>query len=343
MAQLKAYANTQKPSSPDPLLDEKHVSLRCRRVLESGVVPLLVSMVKKGSPAVLSQTLQILLSLSQDKTSRGTLAQQGAVKLLIQIWDHISALEQTSGASVFPPAAKPNAAQSLARILISTNPSHVFNTGAALPSTSVIRPLLTLLTPSESSTWQLHAFESLLALTNLASLDLSTQDHIIRFAFDTVCDDLLLSPNALVRRAATELICNLMASPSGLEKFADGSSRAAQRLRVLLAMTDVEDAPTRSAAGGALAMLLSFDLGVKEVLKQDRGVEFLLELCRDENEDIRYRGVVCVRSIVEIGTQGVDTVKGSGGVEVLKGVLKEARRQEVLSLGVETLKILLGQ
>ncbi|KAF2704497.1 CRO1 protein [Pleomassaria siparia CBS 279.74] len=344
MAQIKAYANTQKPTDPNVLLDETHVTLRCRRVLDSGVVPLLVATAKKGSPAVLTQTLQILLSLSHGKTHRGVLAQQGAVKLLIQIWDHISTLESaSSGTSSFPPSAKSNCAQSLARILISINPSHVFSTGVALPSTSAIRPLLSLLSPSETSTWQLHAFESLLALTNLASLDLDTQNHIIRSCFDIVCDDLLLSSNELVRRAATELLCNLMASPSGLEKFADGSPRASQRLRILLAMTDVEDAPTRSAAGGALAMLLSFDLGVKEVLKQDRGVEFLLELCRDENEDIKYRGVVCLRSVVEVGEEGIARVKGSGGVEVLKGVLKESRRQEVLGLGVETLKILLGQ
>ncbi|KAF2798662.1 CRO1 protein [Melanomma pulvis-pyrius CBS 109.77] len=344
IAQLKAYANTQKPTDPSPLLNDTHVTMRCKRVLDSGVMPLLVLTAKKGSPAVLSQTLQILLSLSHEKTNRGTLAQQGAVKLLIQIWDHISTLESTpAGSSAFPSAAKPSAAQSLARILISINPSHVFSTGAALPSTSAIRPLLSLLSPSETSTWQLHAFESLLALTNLASLDMDTQNHIIRSAFDIVCDDLLLSSNELVRRAATELLCNLMASPAGLEKFADGSPRASQRLHILLAMTDVEDAPTRSASGGALAMLLSFDLGVKEVLKQERGVEFLLELCRDESEDIRYRGVVCIRSVVEIGREGIEKVKGSGGVEVMKLVLKEARRQEVLVLGVETLKILLGQ
>jgi hypothetical protein len=344
IAQLKAYADTKKPSDPSPLLDNAHVTVRCKRVLESGIVPLLVQTAKKGSPAILTQILQILLSLSNGKTNRGPLAQQGAVKLLIQIWDHISSIESSSATtSPFPPTAKPSAAQSLARILITIDPHHVFSTGAALPSTSCIRPLLSLLSPSENSTWQLHAFESLLALTNLASLDMETQNHIIRSCFDIVCDDLLLSSNALVRRAATELLCNLMASPLGLEKFADGSPRAGQRLHILLAMTDVEDAPTRSAAGGALAMLLSFDLGVKEVLRQERGVEFLLELCRDENEDIRYRGVVCLRSVVEIGQEGVEKVKGIGGVECLKGVLKESRRQEVLALGVETLKILLGQ
>lgn len=144
-----------------------------------------------------------------------------------------------------------------------------------------------------------------------------------------------------------ELICNLMASSLGLQKFADGSKRASQRLHILLAMTDVDDLPTRSAAGGALAMLLSCDEGVTAVLAQEKGVEFLLGLCRDEDEDVRYRGVVCLRSVIgasgELGKRGVEELKKKGAIEVLKGALKESRRQEVLGLGVETLKILLGQ
>ncbi|KAF2018840.1 CRO1 protein [Aaosphaeria arxii CBS 175.79] len=348
MAELKAYAATRKPTEPDPLLDEAHVTARCKHVLDAGTVPVLVSISKKGSPAVISHALQIVLSLSSGKLHRGTLAQQGAVKLLVQVYDHITTTEsspQPSSTPSFPPTTKTTAAQALARILISINPSHLFN--SALPSTSAIRPLFSLLTPTEASSWQLHAFESLLALTNLASLDTPTQDTIIRTAFDTVNDDLLLSSNSLVRRAAAELICNLMASPLGIEKFADGSPRANQRLQVLLAITDVDDEPTRSAAGGALAMLLSFDEAVEQVLNQAKGVDYLLNLCRDENEDVKHRGVVCVRSIIgaegEVGDKAMREVRERGGVDVLKGLLKESRRQEVLALGVETLKILLGQ
>jgi hypothetical protein len=342
MAQLKAYAETRKPSAPDPLQDEAHVTARCKRVLDAGIVPLLVSASKKASPSIITHTLSILLSLSQSKSNRGILAQQGAVKLLLQLWDHIStSTTPTSTTTPFPPTALPTSAHALSRILISTNPSHIFT--STLPAPSAIRPLTSLLKPSDSSTWQLHAFESLLALTNLASLDPDTATLITTSCFATVNDDLLLSPNTLVRRAAMELLCNLMACPAAIEKFADGSKRAAQRLHILLAMTDVEDIPTRSAAGGALAMLVSCDEGVDAVLGNERGVEFLLGLCRDESEDVRHRGVVCVRSVVEAGERGVRGVKEKGGVEVLKGLLKESRRQEVLALGVETLKILLGQ
>jgi hypothetical protein len=342
MAQLKAYANVQKPSDPDPLLKDESVSVRCKRILNAGVVPLLVHVCKKGSPSIYTQSSLILLSLSKDTKSRGILAQQGAVKLLVQIWDHISTTNDasTTGTTPYPPTALPTTAQALSRLLISINPSHVFN--SALPSTSAVRPLLSQLSRTESSTWQLHAFEALLALTNLASLDRSTQDHIIRQAFDTVVEELLFSQNTMVRRASTELLCNLMASPVCIENFADGSPRAKHRLHLLLAMTDVDDSATRSAAGGALAMLLSVDLAVLEFLKQEKNVEWLLGLCQDEDEGIRYRGVVCLRSVVDV-KEGLEKCKAKGAVETLKVVLKESRSQEVLGIGVETLKVLLGQ
>jgi len=342
MAQLKAYANVQKPADPDELLNDENVAIRCKRILDAGVVPLLVQVCKKGSPSILTQSSLVLLSLSKDTKSRGIMAQQGAVKLLIQIWEHISSTNDssTTGTTPFPPGALATTAQALSRLLISINPSHVFN--AALPSTSAIRPLLSQLTRTESSTWQLHAFEALLALTNLASLDRSTQDHIIRQSFDTVVDDLLLSNNTMIRRAATELICNLMASPVCIGNFVDASPRAKHRLHLLLAMTDVDDSATRSAAGGALAMLLSVDLAVIEFLKQDKNVEWLIGLCQDEDEGIRYRGVVSLRSVVEVD-EGKDKCKDKGAVEALKVVLKESRSQEVLGVGVEALKILLGQ
>jgi hypothetical protein len=343
MAQLKAYANVQKPSAPDELLNDAAVNLRCKRMMEANIVPLLVQVCKKGSPTILSHSSQILLSLSRDSKARGTMAQQGAIKLLIQIYDTISstAAASTTGTTPYPPTAAPATAQALSRLLISINPSHIFN--AALPSTSALRPLLSQLSRTESSSWQLHAFEALLALTNLASLDTATQDHIIRLSFDTIIDDMLLSSHTMLRRAATELLCNLMASPMCIAQFADPEEkRAKHRLHLLLAMTDVDDLPTRSAAGGALAMLLSIEEAVTALLEQDKGIEFLLGLCRDENEDVKYRGVVCVRSVAD-NPAGVEKLKEKGAVECLKGVLRESRRQDVLGLGVEGLKIMLGQ
>lgn len=330
MAQLKAYANVQKASASDDLLSDVHATARCKRVLEAGIVPLLVQLCKKGSVNVLSQSSQILLNLSNDKRSRGLMTQQGAVKLLIITWENIASTAGSSkpGATPFPATVQPITAQALSRLLISVNPKLAFN--SALPSTSAIRPLQSQLTRTESSTWQLHAFEALLALTNLASLDEATQNHIIRSAFDVVVDDLLLSNHAMLQRAATELVCNLMASPHCVEKFADGSPRAKHRLHLLLAMTDVEDTATRSAAGGALAALLSCgEITVMPFLQQEKGVDFLLDLCQDENDDLRHRGVACLDCMADVPA-GLEVLKSKGALETVMTVAKETHNPQVL-------------
>jgi hypothetical protein len=211
---------------------------------------------------------------------------------------------------------------------------------SALPSSSAIRPLQSQLTRTESSIWQLHAFEALLALTNLASLDAATQHLIIRSAFDVIADDLLLSANTLLRCAATQLICNLMGSPYCVEKFADGSPRAKHRLHLLLAMTDVDDTPTRSAAGGALATLLSCgDITVTPFLAQEKGVEFLIGLCRDEDEELQLRGVVCLQSVGEVA-EGKKAVRGKGGVDVVAKVIEKSKSQMVKGAAREALAVL---
>lgn len=340
MAQLKAYANVQKPAAPDDLLDNEHAMARCTRVLQAGAVPMLAQVCKKGTPNMLSQSSQILLNLTNDKKGRGLMTQQGAVKLLVVIWEHMASTAASSktGTSTFPPTAQPVTAQALSRLLISVDPRLIFN--STLPSTSAIRPLQSQLTRTESSIWQLHAFEALLALTNLASMDQATQHHIIRSAFDTIVDDLLLSNNTLLRRAATELVCNLMGSPHCLEKFADGSPRAKHRLHLLLAMTDVDDTPTRSAAGGALATLLSCgDITVAPFLQQEKGVEFLIGLCQDENEELQHRGVVCLQSVGEVPA-GLEAVKKKGGVAAVKSVQEKSRNPMVKEACKEALAVL---
>jgi hypothetical protein len=301
---------------------------------------LLLQLSKSPTPNILAQTSQILLNLSNDKGSRGLMTQQGAVKLLIAIWEHMASTAASSktGTSPFPPTAQPAAAQALSRLLISVNPSHAFT--SSLPAASAIRSLQSQLIRTESSIWQLHAFEAMLALTNLASLDEATQTQILRTAFDTVVDDLLLSNNPLLQRAATELICNLMGSPYCIEKFADGSPRAKHRLHLLLAMTDVDDTPTRSAAGGALATLLTCgEITVTPFLQQEKGVEFLIGLVEDENEELRHRGVVCLHSVAEVPA-GLKAIQEKGGVEAVQRALDEAKTSMVTQACRDALAVL---
>ena len=339
MTQLKAYANASKPShEPDVLNDDEHVAKRGKAVFEAGAIPVLVTHSQHGSVASLNLVVSIVFALSRNTKLRGQIAQQGGVKLLLHAYP------------VFPDSdiqARRTTAHALARILISTNPMHVFGGSNPLSLTSSIRPLLDLLIddPNTEHRDLLPVFESLLALTNLASTDDSARNPIIRLGWTSITE-LLLSNNTLVTRATVELICNLMQSPEGVAKFADGSKQASHMMHILLALSDAEDFATRRAAGGALASLTEWDTAVNAILERDRGVKLILGLCTEDEEELRHRGVVCVLNVVsvpgKVGEWGLKKVKEEGGVEALKECLKKSKSQEVLEITVEALKKLMS-
>ncbi|KAL5362389.1 myosin-binding striated muscle assembly central-domain-containing protein [Aspergillus floccosus] len=347
MSQLKSYAEASPDarSGPDPLASDDKVIARCTALVNAGIMSLLVECGKTGMPSVQGLISKIMLSLSRDRKSRGVLAQKGAVKLLLSI----GTPRQGSSGS-FSNEAVQNASHALARILISVNPVHVFPPSGFPPITSAIRPLTALLAEPEATSVSaeqprdlLPVFETLLALTNLASYpDESAAEAVVRQAWSTV-EDLLLSNSPLIQRAACELVCNLMTCESGVAKYADGSKRAAQRLHVLLALTDSDDVATRLAAGGGLAMLTEFDAAVAAILDRPRGVQLLLGLCQEEDEGLVHRGVACVRNLTsvasgDIGRRAREAIKAQGGVDILTKVLKQSKNTAVLQTGVEALK-----
>ncbi|KAJ4142629.1 SWI5-dependent HO expression protein 4 [Fusarium falciforme] len=340
MNQLKAYANAAgKLGGPDPLNDDEHVAKRCKLVFDAGITPVLVTHSKNGSPASLSLVISIIFALSVTKTLRGQLAQQGAVKLLLTAW---MTLPQTEA------PARRLAAQALARILISTNPALVFGGNRSNPISAAIRPLVSIVPPDPAAETRdlLPSFEALMALTNLASMDdEDTRRSIIATAWFQI-EEQMLSSNALVSKAAVELVCNLVQAPEAIALYAEETAKARNRLHILLALADAEDAGTRSAAGGALASLTSFEGVIRGIINRERGIKVVLSMCVDDDENIRHRGVFVVLNLVtaegEVGELARQKIKDEDGVEVLKECLKKSRRPEVLEVTVQALKALLG-
>ena len=345
MAQLKAYANASKASmQPDPLNEDAVVTNRCKIMVDASTVSVLVAIGKHLSTTSLTIVFNILLSLSRTSAHRGVIAQQGGARLLLQTYTSIT------GSSVTEVQSRHTAAHALARILISVDPNLVFSSSGSPPLTSAVRPLLSLLSedPSQISDGPrdlLPTFEGLLALTNLAS-NPSPQaaETIIRLAFLKI-EELLLSNNTLIQRASTELVCNLMTCPSGIEIFADESNAAARRLHILLALADVDDRATRKAAGGALATVTEFEGAVKGILRRDRGMEILLALCEDDDEEIVHRGVVCIRNLVSLSGPTAAEVKVKmkelNAVEILGAGLQGTKNRAVIESGVEAMKALM--
>ncbi|KAL9602495.1 MAG: hypothetical protein Q9219_001789 [cf. Caloplaca sp. 3 TL-2023] len=348
MNQLKAYANAMASSAePDPLDEDAAVSRRCKAIVGAGAISAFMAVANNLSPTSISIVINIMLSLTRAPALRGTIAQQGGARFLLLRYTAIA------GTSDMDKHTRHSAAHALARILISVDPTLVFPPAGSPPLTSTIRPLTSLLADSQSDTAEgprdlLPTFEALLALTNLASTPSEeVTETIIRQALPIV-EDLLLSKNTMVQRAATELVCNFTTCAAGIEVFADESNPAAdRRLHILLALADVEDPATRKAAGGALAGLTCYEGVAKGVLRRERGVEILMGLCEDEEEGIVHRGLVCVSGLVGIeGILGEDArrkVRGGGGVEALRGVAEGKGNKVVRELAREAVRVLEGE
>ena len=343
MSQLKAYAEASKSSSqPDPLDDDTYVSNRCKKLLEVHVVPYLAFLERaakpKGlSPASLTLMARILYSIAKTPANRGKLAQQGAIILLHSIYV----------APLVDKQCRQITSHAVALIFISINPSLLKKN--LEHSVTMILSLLDDESSEDSDGPRdlLPKFEGLLALTNLAS-DPSgpkASNTIINKAFETV-EDLLLSNNPLLQRAATELVCNLVTTSNGMKKFADGSKVAGRRIHILLALADAEDVATRRAAGGALAAATEFGAVVQSVLGRERGVKILLALCKDEDKPCVNRGVVCINNVVsndgDIGRNACQAVKELDGLNVLKDLVRTSKNQMVVEQSVAALKVLVG-
>lgn len=319
-------------------------------VLEADVVPALGECCRHASsPNILALITGILLALAREQKHRSKMAQQGAVKILLQIHELTSRLRDNDAEAA---SIRTTSAHALARLLISLNPDHTFSSGLpASNAVSALAPLLTLNSDEEQRDL-LPIFEALLALTNLASMDdENVRDLEIRLVWTPLEDQLLLSPNTLVQRASVELICNLMNSPSCAAKFVgDGSKREATRVQILLALTDATDMATRRAAGGALAMLTEWDAAVTAILDQDKdtgpnGVKALLRMCTDESDEVSHRGIACLGNVVnapgDVGRRGVEAVKQHNGKDMLTTAMKKSKDREFMRIGVEVMKKLM--
>lgn len=350
MNQLKAYANAAgKLLDKDPLLDDVHIAARCKAVFEAGAIPVLVSHVKNTSAASLTLVVSILHSLSVTQSLRGSLAQQGAVNLLITAW---AALPEKATSNPPPRAVT---AQALARILISINPVLIFGGNRPTPMESAIRPLSSILTSDHNTDGPrdlLPTFEALMALTNLASVNDQSRRAIARVAWPAL-DDLLLSSVSLVSRASVELLCNLAQDPVLVESYFIPTgdiaiaSAARNRLNILLALADATDTATRSAAGGALASLTADSRVVEGILNRPKGVNNILGLCKDDKEDLKHRGVFVVYNMIaadgNTGKKAQEQFLAANALEVLKETAKASRSEQVIEVTAVSLKILLGE
>ncbi|OCF31164.1 hypothetical protein I316_07131 [Kwoniella heveanensis BCC8398] len=290
----------------DEIFDsEEDVRKRTKAVLRTGVVPALSGLGRADSKLVKEGLGRLCRNLVEDQGDRLGFVRDGGFKVLSTVVRDLLAattsrtgnsktklkmpstlsgptISTTGDADVLP------AFQALAKLVITTPPHLLFPPPYQTTSLNALTPLYHLLIHPFSLSIQ--RFEGLMALTNLASVDPSIASKIVLASLTPLkvesgwrgsgrddnirvilkVEELLLDENELVRRAATQLICNLISSQAGYEYFAGElpgaentvptlttatEARVKSRLNILLVLAGVDDLPTRLAAGGGLAIV----------------------------------------------------------------------------------------
>ncbi|KAI9462418.1 P-loop containing nucleoside triphosphate hydrolase protein [Lactarius psammicola] len=229
----------------DILEDEQHVRERGRKLVKSGALDVLVSATRLAdSQGIRLLSGRALLNLSVDKENRGKILQSGGARTLVEIIrKSFSVPNASQGGQPEIDVSSLEPIQALAKLAITSSPTQVFgpDPGAIYDA---IRPFAALLTHEASSL--LQRFEAMMALTNISSQSAEAASRVAKAdGLITKIEFLMLEDHVLIRRAATELTCNLVAgSDSVFERYSDGNA-AKSKLHILVALSDVEDLPTR--------------------------------------------------------------------------------------------------
>ncbi|XP_054433583.1 protein unc-45 homolog A isoform X2 [Pteronotus mesoamericanus] len=321
MVELAKYAKQHVPEQ-HPKDKPSFVRARVKKLLAAGVVSAMTCMVKTESPVLTSSCRELLsrvfLALVEEVEDRGTVVAQGGGKALLPL-----ALEGTD-------VGQTKAAQALAKLTITSNPEMTFP-GERIYE--VVRPLVSLLHLNCSG---LQNFEALMALTNLAGISERLRQKILKEKAVPMIEGYMFEDHEMIRRAATECMCNLAMSKEVQDLFeAEGNDR----LKLLVLYSGEDDELLRRAAAGGLAMLTSMRPSLCHRLPHvtTHWLEILQALLLSPNQELQHRGTVVVLNMVEASRETASALMESEVLEILsvlaKGEEGPVRRAAAACLG----------
>ncbi|KAG0077955.1 hypothetical protein BGZ93_001798 [Podila epicladia] len=350
----------------DPLEDEPVVNQRNITLTKLGIMPALHAISHQASENVAQSLAMVLRNLITPAETRGLLVQQGVVRLLIPM-----ALKQASQQQKGE-STKTASTQALAKLCITLDPRLTFK-NQRIPE--LVKPFIWLL----DSTDQLCQFESLMALTNLGSMgDIQILSLIVQESGIEKMENLQFSEHTLVRRAATEALCNMIFFEPVFEQYSDPKA-GKHKIHLMLALCDADDFMTRRAASGALAVLSTSPQVCQMIMDQERGLEILTtlislgvvpktmpkaeaekveakaiedvmsgqdavavvdhEVAVGRMDELRHRGAECFKNLVTIGGKVMsEKIAAQGGIQLLANLIQSSKSEAVQYCAVEALK-----
>ncbi len=294
LEELGKYAGENIPKEHE-FDGEEFVKKRVAAVLDLGVVPALVALALSESKQVHEQVARVFLALTQDVSHRGHVIQQGGAKCLVPL-----ALANTEKGKLI-------AAQALAKIGITSDPRLAFPGQRSL---EVIRPLIQLLKSDNG----LQNFEGLMALTNLAGMNDDVRKRIVKEGGIPLIETLMFEEHEQIRRASTELLCNMIPLPEVHERFYHDD---VERVKLLTLFSGEDDPDLAKAASGGLAQLSHDTKICEKILEVKSAMDILKELVASTDEELQYRGAYIVANLTEASQEIAEKIIESELLEVL--------------------------
>ncbi|KAI8078002.1 armadillo-type protein [Gilbertella persicaria] len=322
MKKLRDLANAKqnKPTEDDPRENDSAVEDRIQKAIKNGVALALMVLSKNSSVNIQAVAAQTYLQLVTPQSARGQLLQQGIIKALLPLSRDTNTLTGLI------------ASQAMAKLAITTDPRIAFQGDTIL---DMVRPFLALC----KDTNQLRQFEGLMALTNLASVEDRVRLLVENADGMTTFENLQLSNNEMVQRAATEMVCNMTFCDPVFERYSD-PSKSQNRIRLLMILSDHEDPATRRAASGALAILANSPGTCDMIVQVDKCYERMSRwIDSDETADVQHRGIEVIRLLTQHkGKSAVDALVKENVDKKLISLVKDAQVQVVRSAAMDVLK-----
>lgn len=298
---------------------------RIKKLVALNVVPLLLRFLANGSDQTKDHAARALSQICVEESIRGAVIQQGLLKAC-----NAEAMNNDSHKT-----CRLCAAHAIAKSLVTTNPNLI----PGHTRLSCIGPLLYLCKESGSS--DLQQFEALLSLTNIISSGEAEQDRLVHEKGIGIVHYLMFSENSMVRRAATEVFCNMPAHDEVLKVL-----RQTEKLRLWLAFAEDWDSEdnteafnTARAAAGTLAVATS-DEEVCDAMLSEKCAIAIVKLFESGSPELVHRALVIVSNLCESGGKKLALHLFEGRVIPSMGAVAGLKIPELVELCKETAAIL---
>lgn len=169
--------------------------LRIKRLVSLNVIPALVRLLTQDSKQTKEYAARTLRQICVEESVRGQMGQQGGLKACTAV-----ATDEDCEKSI-----RREASHAIAKALVTTNPT-ILSEHLRL---GCVKPLVFLCRDVDST--NLQQFEALMALTNLTSCGPVEQEKFVAEKGIISSHYLMFSDHLMVRRAATEVLCNMAA------------------------------------------------------------------------------------------------------------------------------------